>query len=74
MYGEIISKYLKEMGWQEHYFKETLVKYYRFRLETMQGFEYIYVNRSGSDAMLCLHPRFYEWRSKFKFISNWSMK
>lgn len=61
-----IFEFLKKIGWQEDYLHKPLKKYYRLRVSTPQGWEYVYVNRSDPDAMLCLHPRFFEWRNIFR--------
>ena len=58
---------LQGIGWQEHYTNDPYVKYYRFKVPTSKGgWEYFYLDRSNSNAKLCLHPRFLDWRNDLR--------
>lgn len=63
-----IYEFLISQGWEEHYENDAYVKYYRFRVPTGSGWEFFYLDRATSDAKLCLHPRFFEFRSQFRSI------
>ena len=62
---EILAS-LQALRWEEHYPQKPYVKYYRFRVPTSKGWEYFYLDRSTSNAKLCLHPRFQDWRKEFR--------
>lgn len=68
-----IFEFLISQGWEEHYVNKPYVKYYRFRVPTVSGWEYFYLDRSAHDARLCLHSRFVENRGKFRSIDGVSV-
>lgn len=63
-----IYEFLTSQGWEENYENDPYVKYYRFRVPTDSGWEFFYLDRATSDAKLCLHSRFFEFRSQFRSI------
>ncbi len=63
-----IYEYLNSLGWEEHYVNDPYVKYYRFRVPSDSGWEYFYLERSSSDAALCLHPRYVNNSREFRSI------